>query len=65
MTKKLIPFVPFLFVVFGMFANSYARSLTIIANPGPFSNIRQAAISEQQIDFWDGKPEDDNACREK
>ena len=40
------------------------QSITIIVNPGPFASIEQAAIGEEQVDFWDGDFSDDDACME-
>ncbi len=36
----------------------------IIANPGPFSNIEEAAASENKVNFWDDNFEDDDASTE-
>ena len=39
-------------------------AVTIIANPGPFDSIEQAAVSENKVNFWDDNFEDDDACTE-
>jgi hypothetical protein len=38
--------------------------VTIIANPGPFASIEQAAVAEDRANFWDGDHSDDDACTE-
>ena len=42
----------------------HGADVTIIANPGSFETIEQAALSEGQVDFWDGDSSDDDACTE-
>ena len=41
-----------------------ADMVTIVANPGPFGSIEQAAVSENKVNFWDDNFEDDDACTE-
>ncbi|UCD28537.1 MAG: DUF4838 domain-containing protein, partial [Planctomycetota bacterium] len=43
----------------------YAASpVAIIANPGPFGDIKKAAASEQAVNWWDEDTADDDACTE-
>jgi hypothetical protein len=44
-------------------APSFAN-VTILANPGSFSDIGQAAASEEKVNWWDGNFSDDRACTE-
>jgi len=39
-------------------------AIYIIANPGPFGSIEQAAVSEDKVNFWDDNFEDDDASTE-
>jgi hypothetical protein len=41
-----------------------ALPITIVANPGPFGTIAEAATAEARVDWWDGEPRDDDACTE-
>ena len=45
-------------------ASSAWAGVTIIASPGPFPNIEQAAKGEEKVDWWDGNLADDRACTE-
>lgn len=38
--------------------------ITIVACPGPFGTLEQAAVAEKRVDWWDGDLTDDNACTE-
>jgi len=41
-----------------------AETVTIVANPGPFTSIEKAAVSEEKVNFWDDDFTDDGACTE-
>src|SRR5512139_2530077 len=41
-----------------------AERVTIIANPGPFGSIAEAAAAERRARFDDADPADDAACTE-
>ncbi len=41
-----------------------AGPVTIVANPGRFGTIEQAAVAEKQVNWWDDDLADDNACTE-
>jgi len=41
-----------------------AVPVTIVANPGPFATVEDAAVGEAQVDWWDDDSTDDNACTE-
>ena len=45
-------------------AQGQDMAIYIIANPGPFGSIEQAAVSENKVNFWDDNFEDDDACTE-
>jgi hypothetical protein len=45
-------------------AQGQDMAIYIIANPGPFDSIEQAAVSENKVNFWDGNYEDDDASTE-
>jgi hypothetical protein len=45
-------------------AQAQDLAIYIIANPGPFDSIEQAAVSENKVNFWDGNYEDDDASTE-
>lgn len=53
-------------VLICIMASSFAASddVTIIANPGPFPSIEQAATGEKTVNWWDGNLADDRACTE-
>ena len=38
--------------------------IVIVADPGRFGTIEEAAIAERQVDWWDGATADDDACTE-
>ena len=38
--------------------------VTIVANPGPFATVEEAAVSEARVNWWDDDPADDNGCTE-
>ena len=37
-------------------------SLTIVADPGPFQTLDEAAVAETAVDWWDSDPTDDDGC---
>jgi len=41
-----------------------AGAVTIVADPGPFASVEEAAHAEGQVDWWDGSLVDDSACTE-
>ena len=43
--------------------SSFAK-VTILVNPGGFSNIEDAAVGEDKVNFWDNDLTDDRACTE-
>jgi hypothetical protein len=45
-------------------ASASAAGVTIVANPGPFGTIEQAAAAEEKVNWRDGDPADDVACTE-
>ncbi len=50
-------------VVAGTVAEA-AGVVTILANPGRFGRVEQAAVAEREVDWWDDDLADDNACTE-
>lgn len=52
-----------LFLLYPAFS-SIGATITIVANPGPFGSVPQAAIAEEQVNFGDNDPADENACTE-
>jgi hypothetical protein len=53
-------------IFLGMAASVFSSSadVTILANPGPFSSVEQAATGEEQVDWRDANLSDDRACTE-
>ena len=47
-----------------MISTTSGDTLTIIADPGPFSNIERAASGEKTVNWWDADTTDDKACTE-
>lgn len=43
---------------------AHAARLAIVADPGRFASIEEAAFAERDIDWWDGDEADDRACTE-
>jgi hypothetical protein len=41
-----------------------ADLITIVAQPGRFGTIEQAAVAEAQVNWWDDNLADDAACTE-
>src|SRR5437773_8691096 len=39
-------------------------SVTVIAEPGPFASVEEAAGAEKRVNWWDADPVDDDACTE-
>ncbi|MFO7975321.1 MAG: hypothetical protein R6V12_11875, partial [Candidatus Hydrogenedentota bacterium] len=50
--------------IFAASAIGAAPPVTIVANPGPFGSIEEAAGAELEIDWWDADAADDAACTE-
>lgn len=46
------------------FTSSLLGAVTIVANPGPFGSVEQAASAENNVDWWDRNTADDIACTE-
>ena len=38
--------------------------VTIVANPGPFTSIKEASVGEEKVNWWDANLSDDRACTE-
>ena len=54
-------------IVLSMFLDSNAQGamqVAIVANPGPFAAIEEAAVSENKVNWWDDDFSDDRACTE-
>jgi len=51
-------------ILLGQMAANAAEKVTIVANPGLFASITQAATGEEKVNFWDDNPQDDAACTE-
>ena len=67
MKKATIRIVLVSFATIAAFAIPYSPAsaeTVIIANPGPFGGIEQAAVAEERVDWWDGDFSDDRACTE-
>ncbi|MHC4124665.1 MAG: DUF4838 domain-containing protein, partial [Planctomycetota bacterium] len=43
---------------------SFGSEVVVLVNPGGFSSIEEAAISEKEINWWDADKADDRACTE-
>jgi len=41
-----------------------AAQVTILVNPGPFTSVKEAARSEEKVNWWDDDLSDDRACTE-
>jgi len=59
MMRKLLVLSLILFCSASAFAD-----ITIVANPGNFKSIKEAAYAEKQVDFWDADKTDERACSE-
>jgi len=63
----LVPVLVALFapaLALGEAATRPPRPVTILANPGPFGSVQQAALAEQQVNWQDADLTDDKACTE-
>ncbi len=62
--KPIHTFLTATAIVFATAPLAEAEPCTLIADPGPFTTIEQAAAAERQVNWRDADPTDDTACTE-